>query len=147
MIPPAPDLLLRAFETAAGREDGRGLPQGELDFARRIVVAGRALLVSEPCPQPAFRRAEALFGTPRSSGARLLALMLDSWSGLTPAATKFVERDGVRGRCSIRKSIAAIGAASLRRDGDAVLNESVFASCGFVFFGGLAVVRSTCRRG
>jgi len=81
MSPVAPDVpWVRAFDAAAGRASAAGLPADLGALASRLVVLGRRIEQESPCPTRWVRKAEALFAPPTRIGARLLALVLDSWA-------------------------------------------------------------------
>ena len=85
MSPAAPDdPWVRAFDAAAGRTSGARVPPDLGALAARLVASGRRIEHEGSCPTRWVRKAEALFSAPASVGARLLALVLDSWA--TPAA-------------------------------------------------------------
>ena len=85
MSPVAPDEpWVRAFDAAAGRAPRTGVPPDLGALVSRLVALGRRIELEGACPTRLVRRAEALFAPPARVGARLLALVLDSWA--TPAA-------------------------------------------------------------
>ena len=109
MTPAAPlESWVRAFDAAAGRGPRAGVPADLTALATRLVAWGRVLAAEEACPTRWVRRAETLFARPTSVGARLLALVSDTWA-LPASATR-----GGRGRRYVRLS-----------DGDAQLEAEI----------------------